>query len=235
MSMLINPKLTKNLANTTSTYTDFKDAYSGSTFLQSYATGSLMSDWTKPVAGSPATFQVDALVGSISGQAFHHKGTSAGSTGDQKEYIWSGRPTVINTEVLMSTYMTSLNSLQKMGCPSARISGSQYSYADPTSDNWRTIVSSNNGVSSDISSSTASAYDINIWYWQRFQFIGTAIKFKIWQRGSAEPGTWLISGTSSKAPAAGSPGMRWGMFNLLEGYCDWYSFSSDGTPAYGPV
>ncbi len=80
---------------------------------------------------------------------------------------------------------------------------------------------------------TNYAWTANTIYWARFRTVGTAIQAKVWQDGTAEPGTWLLD--SVDAAFTGGPGTYNGVSTFSPNIygVDYlqYSAATDGGPA----
>lgn len=72
------------------------------------------------------------------------------------------------------------------------------------------------GASSPVAAVTQTAWT---WYWLRAQVIGTTVRGRLWQDGSAEPGTWHITATT---------GIASGTSVGVEGFAS--GFSTNPTP-----
>lgn len=80
--------------------------------------------------------------------------------------------------------------------------------ANPSTNRFNRIVEYSNGSFSEVGND-ADTWDVNTWYWVRFQVIGSALKMKRWT-GTVddEPGTWDIEATDSTLSAAGWVGVH---------------------------
>ncbi len=79
----------------------------------------------------------------------------------------------------------------------------------------------------------AKTIDADVMYICRIEFIGSAIKVRVWEEGSAEPGTWDIDTTDSTHTTgrAGVGRQRGGG----ETYCDFFAIDSDPTTPDAPA
>lgn len=226
----------------TSIWTDFKDKWNGDTYLGAYSTGVIMPDWThQPHTSAPTIAQVATLAGSISGQAFRHRGQNGAGTFVQP-YTWNAVSAFTNGEVLIGVCVTSLP-----GVAASRIGGSILRWPNGVSATYRSghltggVTGGNTigawaqagGIPND--SSVAYALSTNVFYWIRTKATGNLLQVRIWPRGTVEPGTWNTSLTSALTLGAGLCGVNAGIQNLTEIYFDFFSVSTDGTPAWGPV
>jgi hypothetical protein len=223
----------------TSIWTDFTNTYDGTTLIGSYPVGAFMADWTKETSGDPNIFRVDTVAGSISGQAFHHRGTNTGSVGMTKPYTWNAIGTVADAEILIGFRCTSTTAnygLMGSGMlrynvtsPGRSIRGELLGGAH---DVRRLIASIDASIALDLT--LTQAWPFNEWAWMRLQAIGTGRKLKIWRRADPEPDAWDLEGISAEPSVAGKVGISAAIFEISETYFDFFSVSTDGTPAYGP-
>lgn len=227
---------------TTSTYTDFKNAYAGTTLINTYPIGSLMNDWTAiPSTGTPSAAQVVAFAGAISGQAFKYQAATS-SAGSIAKILWNYVPVVQNVEVLVGFRVAqAFSSVPRSNGGSIRDNG-QILTALRTDvfcsggSSLRNLLQLEVYGSSTFEQPTASiTWSLNTWYWIRLQGIGSNYKAKMWARSASEPSVWTIEYTSANNNNTGKVGFVCGERTTSESYTDWFSVSTDGTPAYGPV
>lgn len=221
-----------------SIWTDFKDRWSGNTYLGSYSTGSFMSDWT--LTGTSTTSQVSAVSGSISGQAYAH--AAAQSTGVQHFVEWDEPPTVSNCDILVGGRVLTNPSAPTdgFGIIARDVPGGEFrsmlsgSSASPRS---KVTLSSVNSVTSTVSSTEyAFSWSLNTWYWMRLNASGATFRLKTWARGAAEPASWDITWSPLFAQtAAGRTCVAFGGAAISSQQIDFFSFCSDGNPAWGPL
>lgn len=77
------------------------------------------------------------------------------------------------------------------------------------------------------------SWDTTNFWWLRFRVIGTSLKSKMWQYGTAEPTTWENDYTNSNVTAAGYIGL--GVFYLDANYaCLWFAVATGGNTAPAP-
>lgn len=83
----------------------------------------------------------------------------------------------------------------------------------------------------NVGGAAAIAWDTTHRFWTRVEMVGTTLRSKTWQDGSAEPGAWTISGTDATI-AAGYAGL---MSRPAVGVTiDWFSLATGGKTAAGP-
>lgn len=83
-----------------------------------------------------------------------------------------------------------------------------------------------------IDDSAAFSWDTTNWFWLRMRAVGTAIKAKAWQSGSAEPASWTVEATDS---TFGSGVVGFGTYySSIDSAVDWFSVALGGATAPGP-
>lgn len=227
MTFIINPYVFATVPATTSIWTDFLNAYDGSTQIGSYSTGVMMPDWTRAVgSGAPASNQVVSMAGTVAGRAFR----MVGSTGiNQTAYFtWNYVGTHQDAEILMSMYIENVYAAPtNIGGPRQRfvsVSGALGTAASIINGSCPTVGTANGGKS----------YAADTWYWVRFRTNGTTVQGKFWQRGTSEPSSWDATATISTS-TTGAAGLAFNYRSDIEWRTDFFSISTDGTTAYGPV
>jgi hypothetical protein len=55
------------------------------------------------------------------------------------------------------------------------------------------------------SASLPENIEVDTWYWVRAQISGRRLRARLWQDGTAEPATWLVTKTDTEGPANGVP------------------------------
>lgn len=221
-----------------SIWTDFKDRWNGNTYLGSYSTGSFMSDWT--LTGTSLTSQVSAVSGSISGQAYAH--IASQSTGVQHTISWAEPPSVSNCDIIVGGRVLTNPSAPTdgFGILARDVAGGEFrsmlsgSSATPRNE---IQLSSVNSVTSTVNSTDyAFSWSLNTWYWMRLNASGGTFRLKAWARGSTEPASWDIVWSPPFAQtAAGRTGVALGGAIVSSQQIDFFSFCSDGNPAWGPL
>lgn len=177
------------------------------TFTGSNGTALNSSNWVSGFTGSAAaapTIQGNKgrwLTGTGTGYAFATKGVSLRvNTATRQDAEISGTYTP-QGETYPEIYIRSSSTIFDRG-------GNGYCLTLPTNggDTSLKIRKSVSGSASTISSAAFSVSN-GTTYGFRFQVIGTALKGRIWNTSSAEPGTWDISVTDSSVTAAGYIGI----------------------------
>jgi hypothetical protein len=215
-------------AAVTSIYTNFLNAYDGDTLIGSYSAGSLMPDWTRALgnAGAPSSNQVIAMAGTISGQAFRMVGSSGINSGAY--YTWNYIAARQDSEILMSVYMdNNIAAPISVGATLQRFqSTATYLGVGATIVQGQCpVVGVNNG---------GKSYTTATWYWLRHKTSGSTAWGKFWQRGTPEPLSWDVTAPTG-TPQTGLVGITFNYRTGITLRSDWFSVSTDGTPAYGPV
>ncbi|MDQ0303797.1 hypothetical protein J2S75_002831 [Ancylobacter polymorphus] len=219
-----------------SIWTDFKDRWNGNTYLGSYSTGSFMSDWT--FLGTAVTNQVSAISGSISGQAYAH--AAAQSSGVQHYADWGAIPNTTNCDILVGGRVLSSAPAPTDGFgPFLRRNANGRMHAILSGSNTFprsqvTLVSIN--LTNIYNTSFSFSWSTNTWYWLRVNASGGTLRAKLWARGAAEPSSW----DATWAPfipqnSSGDIGLILGAGANSSQQIDFFSFCSDGNPAWGPL
>lgn len=219
-----------------SIWTDFKDRWNGNTYLGSYSTGSFMSDWS--INGTSVTSQVNAVSGSISGQAYAH--VAAQSTGVQRFVEWGAIPNTTNCDILVGGRVLLHAPAPTDGFgPFLRrnANGRLHAIITGTSPSPRsqvTLVSIN--LTNIYNTKYSFSWSTNTWYWLRANASGGTLRVKTWARGTPEPMSWGIS-WSPLIPqnTSGASGLILGAGANSSQQIDFFSFCSDGNPAWGPL
>ncbi len=218
----------------TSIWTDFKDAYDGKTLITSYPTGAGPAGWTSSGTLGFAT-DIVSNGGAISGQALRVRGSSG--TGNSGSLTWDYVGSVFDAEILMGVYVDVTG-----GTLASRQIGSIMRTTDPS---HLAVLGLFDSVShDDIELSTFGsgtggttvpfAWPLDTWLWMRMQAIGNNYKMKVWTKASAEPSSWSATWTDSILTVAGALGVSGSSRASALIYCDFFSVSIDGSPAYGP-
>ncbi len=76
---------------------------------------------------------------------------------------------------------------------------------NPWLGNWDVTVQTDY-VSVRLGSLQTKTFTPGVWYRYRFRVVGTAIKARVWNVGTTEPGTWGVDTTDSTYTAAGRTG-----------------------------
>lgn len=219
-----------------SIWTDFKDRWNGNTYLGSYSTGSFMSDWT--LSGSAVTSQVSAVSGSTSGQAYAH--VAAQSSGVQRFVEWGAIPNTANCDILVGGRVLLNASAPTDGFGAflrRNANGRMHAIMSGSSTLPRSQVTLVSINSRNIYNTSYSfSWSTNTWYWLRVNASGGTLKVKSWARGTAEPASWGAS-WSPLIPqnSSGDVGLILGAGANSSQQIDFFSFCSDGNPAWGPL
>lgn len=219
-----------------SIWTDFKDRWNGNTYLGSYSTGSFMSDWS--INGTSVTSQVISTSGSISGQAYAH--AAAQSSGTQHILLWNTLPSVSNCDILIGgrVIVTPPTPTDGFGAIIRRnANGYVRALFTGSSTFPRNIVGLLSINSANVYNTNYSyTWSLNTWYWIRINASGGTIKVKTWPRSSSEPASWGVT-WSPLIPqtSAGQSGVLLAGAANSSQQIDFFSFCSDGNPAWGPL
>lgn len=161
-------------------YTDFSE----------YSTGAQPSDWD--IVAGAGTWTVETLAGTEGGQALRFTGETSG----QHFLQWTELPFLKNVEVEARVMAESLGGSTRMRIlgrlPNQETAyfaeitgfgGGQYSFWQALEGGFTNLYSS------------AESWSIDTWYRVKVNLNGNAVKFKIWEDGTSEPGTWDFEGT----------------------------------------
>lgn len=218
----------------TSIWTDFTNAYDGETLIGSYPVGVPLADWTG--SGGSYSNTVTALAGTISGQAVYLIGTAA--TGNTGFVTWNAIPAVADVEVLQGIMVDLV-----WASPAARCAGSILRCTDANNFAMITLLDGANHDNVDFfianagtveSNTPLFSWSIGVWYWVRSQVTGDLYRIKIWPRSEPEPPAWTATYTTAHQPGPGLVGIASSSRYASRIACDFFSVSTDGTPAYGP-
>lgn len=221
-------------AGITSIWTDFKNAYDGKALITSYPVGAGPAGWTND-GTTGFTTNIVANGGAISGQALRVVGSSG--IGNSGALTWDYIGSVLDAEVLMGVYVDVAG-----GTLASRQIGSVLRMVDPSHlallglfdavshDNLEVTIFG----SSNSSITPAFVWPLDTWLWMRMQSIGNTYNFKVWAKSAPEPGSWTATVSNSVLTAPGALGVTGSARASALIYCDFFSVSLDGTPAYGP-
>lgn len=234
MTFPIPPQIWTQRRNT-SIWTDFTNAFDGETLIGSYPVGGPLADWTG--SGGSYSNSVAALAGTISGQAVYLVGTAA--TGNSGFVTWNAIPPVADVEVLQGIAVDVV-----WASPAARCAGSILRCKDANNFAMITLF---DGASRDnvdffvvnagtvVSDTPLFSWSIGVWYWVRTQAAGDLYRIKAWPRSAPEPQDWTATYVTAHQPGPGLVGMASSSRYASRIVCDFFSVSTDGTPAYGPI
>lgn len=219
----------------TSVWTDFKVAYDGPYWVDAYRVGYFMPYWAEEIpATSPSVKEIVADQSALSGQSLRLVGSQGSNT--LNVFSWPYPIPAANCDLLIGMKPVSVVSGAEVGGMVARFVASPsitYKSAHIAQAQAPVIVATNSGGTD--TQPTSNTLTPGNWYWMRLNLNGNVAQSKVWARGSAEPGSFSTSQTSSRASAAGnSIGIRFNNRLGVEMRVDWLSYASDGTPAYMP-
>lgn len=205
-----------------STNNTWKEDFSG------YDTGSVLPyNWTHRSNSATGGIQAEAISGSVSGQELK---ITIASDGDRYvSFDPAGNTNNADVEVLASLYMVASDPadntshagvfVRRTGANSAE--NAYYASFRTDGSFNRTIFSIRKhvaGSSSNVSADTGVTWDINTRYWVRLRAIGTSLKAKFWEDGSAEPSSWNVDTTDSDVTGSGYVGL--------------FAYDQNGDPAF---
>lgn len=218
----------------TSIWTDFTNAYDGTTLIGSYAVGAPPGDWTG--SGGSYSGGIAARAGTVSGQVMQLIGTAA--TGNSGSFTWNAISPVADVEVLQGICVDLV-----WGSPAARCAGSVLRRVDGNNFATITLFDGANNDNVDFFIGGAGTFEgetplfswaIGVWYWVRTQAIGDDYRIKVWPKSDPEPPAWTATYTTALQPGPGLVGIASSSRSASRVVCDFFSVSTGGTPAYGP-
>ena len=196
-----------------------------------YTTDQAPNDWTERFRTASGAIVV-RNDGDIGGKCLE---ISAGIYGSRYAASWNDLRSPEDIEILAKARVVSTYS-QVAFFLAARGSGGDgtenYYMAQITpSLNKIEITEFVNGAANSLSS-VAFTCSTGVWYWMRFQLIGTALKLRVWADGDAEPDTWQCE-VADSSHTVGWAGL--GIYpNSATTYycdCDYYSVGICGDNA----
>ena len=107
-----------------------------------------------------------------------------------------------------------------------------FAYMQPTADSIG-IQKYAAGASTNLGSK-AKTVDYGVWYYMRFRVVGTALKFKTWEKGTAEPAAWDLEVTDA-ALSAGWVGLGGNSSAAGENNYDFFAVSTGANPVTIPL
>lgn len=205
-----------------------------STDFSEYSTGVIPSDWTARGIGSPWTVQNTGDIGTNNVQS--------GATGSNANRIltWDDldspgtpdveiltrirTPTISNNSDYPMAFVRNVNTYDGYAGGFKRVSGVNYAAITLQADT---------DTAGTVLNSATTTFAVNVWYWVRFQAIGTALKLKVWSGAVGdEPGAWTVETTDATLTAAG----RSGVYHRPPYNCrfDYFSIALGGETAPSP-
>lgn len=193
-----------------------------------YSTGSQPSDWTEELNVTDGTINVrnDGDVGVNCLEIAH-------STGGRYFTSWDDPGDDDDVEILAKVRITaSYDHAGRLVIRGAGSDGNEECYfagIQPTVD---TIFIHKYTPTSTSVGSTSKTIATNTWYWVRFRVNGSDLKLKVWEDGTAEPGSWDIEETDTDISAVGFVGV--GGYN--DGAdVDYFAVGTDGDSPVTPA
>lgn len=211
--------------------TDFRD----------FAAGTELSSqgWTYPWGTSSYSAAPVLSSDSLGGKRLVINKSSSDGT---RLASWSAVGTVTDVEVLARMKcLTSSGTDQNWGQIDIRTaggSGSEDGYFSTLSKISGTskvdMVRIDNGTlpTTLLDSESPFAWDTTNWWWVRLRVVGTAIKARVWQHGTAEPSTWTMEDTDATY-ASGLVGLG-AYWAAIDHAVDWFAVALGGGTAPGP-
>lgn len=182
-----------------------------------YTPGATPADWTNRYVTGGFTYVVQTVSGSISGQALRWTKSAA----NRQAISWNVVPNIADVEVLIrARAIESWANSENMIAPFVRGSGSAgtetgyraVAVGNTSSTLWSsTEVSYVSGTATQLDANPfgpSPNYTVNTWFYIRFRVVGSTVQHKIWQSGSAEPGTWAATVTNTAVTTAGWVGLQ---------------------------
>ncbi|QJP13675.1 hypothetical protein G3545_08410 [Starkeya sp. ORNL1] len=216
----------------TSLWTDFTNAYNGKTLIGSYPVGVSPSGWTS--SGTTGfTTDIVALGDTTSGQALRVRG--AATTGNSGSLIWDHIVPAFDVEVLMGVYVDATG-----GTVASRQIGSVIRRSSATDSVIFALFDSTDRDQIEINIGPISpsyavfSWQLGTWYWMRMRSQGDDYVARVWRKVDPEPSAWTATLTDSSLTLPGQIGVSGSSRTPALIYCDFFSVSLDGTPAYGP-
>jgi hypothetical protein len=100
-------------------------------------------------------------------------------------------------------------------------SNTNYRIRQNTATNTMAILRNVAGTTTSVATGSFT-FSLNTFYWIRARIVGTQIDVRVWLTGTAEPTTWLASGTDSTITGAG----KFGVFAFPNASTDIYQYDS---------
>jgi hypothetical protein len=181
-----------------------------------YAAGAQPADWTSRWVATGFTAQVQAVSGSLSGNALRWTRTVAG----RHALSWDAVPLVADCEILVrARAISSWANADTIISSVARGSGSAGAetgytatlagFTNSTLYGTTHIKLVGGALTSGASLSGPSPnLAVNDWVWHRYRVAGSALSRKIWHYGAAEPASFAETVTDASITAAGWVGLR---------------------------
>lgn len=185
---------------------------------------SVSANWSRP-NGAIGMSRVTGISGAVGACAFID-GVSAGSTGSW--WQWDTLGTISNFDMLVK-------------CKRSSTTGDGYGIlfriaSTSTAYGYRfggtpvlVRIAPNGGTLATLATQTTQLVTQTNFFWVRINANGTAIKVRVWQDGSGEPGTWAMSVTDSNY-SSGAMGLR-SSINNCDWYVDWISIADANSVA----